>query len=208
MTGEMKAMFCSLISAVLGRSTMERGQKNMSENAVLRGCLMRVASGDRTALSELYDLMRTSVYGLALSYMRSPHDAQDMTQDTFVRVWDFAAQYEPTGSAKSWILTICRNLCLMELRRRGKTALLDDEEWDAIPEEECGLSFEEKDILGNAMKALDDAERRIVLLHAVSGLKHREIAKELDLPLPTVLSKYARAIKKLKKHMEGDDPNE
>ena len=81
-------------------------------------------------------------------------------------------------------------------------------EWDAIPEEASGLSFEEKDLLGSALKLLDETERRIVILHAASGLKHREIAKQLDIPLPTVLSKYARAIKKLKKHMEGDDPNE
>ena len=140
--------------------------------------------------------------------MRSAHDAQDITQDTFVRVWESSGKYRPIGSAKSWILTICKNLCLMELRKSGRTKLLDDEEWDAIPEDATGLSFEEKDLLGNALKLLDETERRIVILHATSGLKHREIAKQLDIPLPTVLSKYTRAIKKLKKHMEGDDPNE
>ena len=87
----------------------------------------------------------------------------------------------------------------MELRKSGRTKLLDDEEWDAIPEDAQGLSFEDKDLLGSALKLLDETERRIVILHAASGLKHREIAKQLDIPLPTVLSKYARAIKKLKK---------
>lgn len=208
MTGEIGSMFCILTAAVFGRSTEIREQPNMSENAILREHLTNVASGDKAAFSELYDLTRTAVYGLALSYMKSAHDAQDITQDTFVRVWESAGQYKPTGSAKSWILTICRNLCLMELRKSGRTKLLDDEEWDAIPEDASGLSFEEKDLLGSALKLLDETERRIVILHAASGLKHREIAKQLDIPLPTVLSKYARAIKKLKKHMEGDDPNE
>lgn len=201
-------MFCFLTAAVFGRSTETREQSNISENAVLREYLTRVASCDRMALSELYSRTKTAVYGLALSYMKSAHDAQDITQDTFVRVWESAGQYRPTGSAKSWILTICKNLCLMELRKSGREGFLNDEEWDAIPEDASGLSFEEKDILGSALKELDETERRVVILHAASGLKHREIAKQLDIPLPTVLSKYARAIKKLKKHMEGDDPNE
>ena len=53
--------------------------------------------------------------------------------------------------------------------------------------------------------ALGDAERRIVLLHAVTGMKHREIAALLELPLPTVLSKYHRALKKMRSCLEGDD---
>ena len=208
MTGEIVSMFCILTAAVFGRSTETREQLNMSENAILRGHLTRVASGDKAAFSELYGLARTAVYGLALSYMRSAHDAQDVTQDTFVRVWESAGQYRPTGSAKSWILTICKNLCLMKLRGSGRESFLDDEEWNAIPEDAPVLSFEERELLGGALKQLDETERRIVILHATSGLKHREIAKQLDIPLPTVLSKYARAIKKLKKQIEGDDPNE
>jgi RNA polymerase sigma-70 factor (ECF subfamily) len=57
------------------------------------------------------------------------------------------------------------------------------------------------------MKHLSDQERQIVVLHAVSGLKHREIAAALNLPLPTVLSKYNRALKKLKTHLSGGDSN-
>ena len=53
--------------------------------------------------------------------------------------------------------------------------------------------------------ARTDEERRIVLLHAVTGLKHRELAALLELPLPTVLSKYHRALKKMRSFLEGDD---
>ena len=86
----------------------------------------------------------------------------------------------------------------MELRKSGRTKLLDEEDWDALPVDAQGLSFEEKELIGSALKLFAETERRIVILHAASGLKHREIAKQLDIPLPTVLSKYARAIKKLK----------
>ena len=59
-------MFCILTAAVFGRSTEIREQPNMSENAILREHLTNVASGDKAAFSELYDLTRTAVYGLAL----------------------------------------------------------------------------------------------------------------------------------------------
>jgi RNA polymerase sigma-70 factor (ECF subfamily) len=53
------------------------------------------------------------------------------------------------------------------------------------------------------LKLLSDEERQIITLHAVSGLKHRQIAELLDIPLSTVLSKYNRAIKKLQNKTEG-----
>lgn len=60
-------------------------------------------------------------------------------------------------------------------------------------------------MLQEALGALGDAERQIVLLHSSSGLKHREIAALLEMPLPTVLSKYHRALKKMKLQLEGGD---
>ena len=56
-----------------------------------------------------------------------------------------------------------------------------------------------------ALATLGEEERRIILLHAVTGLKHREIAALLELPLSTVLSKYNRALKKMRAYLEGDD---
>ena len=56
-----------------------------------------------------------------------------------------------------------------------------------------------------AFYSLSEEEQRVLLLHAVAGLKHREIAQILDLALPTVLSKYHRALKKLRLILEGDD---
>ena len=80
-----------------------------------------------------------------------------------------------------------------------------EEEWNAIPAQECGLDADERALLQGALARLADEERRIVLLHAVTGMKHREIAALLELPLPTVLSKYHRALKKMRIFLEGDD---
>ena len=145
------------------------------------------------------------MYGLALSYLKNAHDAQDLTQDVYVQAWDCAEQYRPTGSPMGWLLAVCRNLCRMRLRREERHAALSEEEWDAIPAQECGLDADERTLLQQALASLADEERRIVLLHAVTGMKHREIAALLELPLPTVLSKYHRALKKMRAYLEGDN---
>ena len=155
----------------------------------LQQLLIHIAGGEREALAELYQRTRSAVYGLALSYLKNAQDAQDLTQDVYVQVWDCAAQY----------------LCLTRLRREERHAALSEEEWDAIPARECGLDADERALLQGALASLADEERRIVLLHAVTGLKHRESAALLELPLPTVLSKYHRALKKMRSFLEGDD---
>ena len=110
--------------------TTEYGQAE--ERHELQQLLIHVAEGEREALAELYRRTRSAVYGLALSYLKNAHDAQDITQDVYVQVWDCAEQYRPTGSAMGWLLTVCRNLCLMSLRREERHAALSEEEWDAI----------------------------------------------------------------------------
>ena len=78
----------------------------------LQQLLIHIAGGEREALAELYQRTRSAVYGLALSYLKNAQDAQDLTQDVYVQVWDCAAQYRPTGSPMGWLLAVCRNLCL------------------------------------------------------------------------------------------------
>lgn len=169
----------------------------------LERLLSGIAAGRPEDMSELYSRTRTAVYSLALSYLGNAHDAQDITQDTFVQVWERAGQYRPNGSPMGWLLTVCRNLALMRIRKADRHVDLDDSGWDAIPAEEKGLSVEERALLQDALALLDKNERRVVMLHAAAGMKHREIAVLLEIPLATVLSKYHRAIKKLRAFMKG-----
>lgn len=171
----------------------------------LESLLLGVAAGDSHSLEELYHRTRTVVYGLVLSYLKHPQDAEDVTQDAFVRIWDTAASYRPQGKPMAWLLTVARNLALMRLRERGKTQELTDEEWSALPARAPDVTTEDRHVLRAALSVLSEQERQVVMLHAVTGLKHREIAQLLELPLATVLSKYRRALKKLNLLLEGDD---
>ncbi len=191
---------------LLTAQTAERhGEEERRE---LDRLLSGVAAGEREALAQLYRRTRTAVYGLALSNVKNAHDAQDVTQDTFVRVWDSAQQYRPQGSPMGWLLAVARNLALMKLRQGARQEQLDEEEWDAIPADSPAVTPEDRQILQTALASLADQERQVVMLHAVTGLKHREIATLLQVPLATVLSKYHRALKKLRVQLEGGTLND
>lgn len=104
----------------------------------------------------------------------------------------------------AWLLTIARNLALSRLRRGVRRVELGEEEWNAIPAQAPGISHEDRQLLQQALAGLGEEERQIVLLHAVAGLKHREIARLLEKPLSTVLSKYYRGLGKLRSLMKGE----
>lgn len=165
--------------------------------------LAQIAAGSVDALARLYEQVRGAVYGAALSYLKNGEDAQDVMQDVFVKIWDGAPAYEPRGSAMAWIMTITRNEALMALRSRSHGAQLEEEAWAAIPSASSGVTEDDKILLQQALGILSDQERKIVIFHGAAGLRHREVAQILNLPLSTVLSKYHRALKKMKDNMEG-----
>ena len=188
--------------ALLGvQTTEEEADRRALE---LERLLLQVGQGDRDAFARLYSLARGAVYALALSLLQDAHEAQDTAQDTFVKVWESAPSYRPQGSPMAWMLTIARNLARSRLRRGGRQVGLEDEEWNAIPADLPAVSPEDRQVLQEALARLGEEERRIVLLHAVTGLKHRETAQLLELPLSTVLSKYHRGLKKMKALMKGE----
>lgn len=188
--------------AALSVQTTEEENESRRE---LDGLLLRVGQGDRDAFARLYALTRGAVYALALSLLRDSQEAQDVSQDTFVKVWESAPGYQSQGSPMAWLLTIARNLARSRLRQGGRQVELDEEEWNALPASLPAVTSEDRVVLQEALAGLGAEERQIVLLHAVTGLKHREIALLLELPLSTVLSKYHRGLKKLKIMMRGEE---
>lgn len=188
---------------VLGAMAQEARAANPSEE--LEALLSGIAAGSREDLAELYRRTRAAVYGLALSYLKNGAEAEDVAQDTFVKVWAAAPSYRPQGKPMAWLLTIARNLALGRLRTAARIQDLSDAQWSAFSIESDTLTADDRTVLGAALGRLSDEERHIVVLHAVCGLKYREIAQFLDLALPTVLSKYHRSLKKLKTILEGDD---
>ena len=161
----------------------------------------RIGAGDREAFCALYEQAGSAVYAYALSLLRHREDAEDAAQETFLKIRAAAHLYRPQGKPMAWIFTIARNICLMKLRQRNH--------YSAAPVEDRRMEFsqiedrEDRIVLETAFRVLSEEERQIIMLHAVSGLKHREISALLQRPLSTVLSRYSRGIKKLRRELEG-----
>ncbi len=170
-------------------------------SAALEDQLACIAEGSADALAALYHATRDAVYGLALSILKNSHDAEDVLHDCYVSIHAAAGSYRAAGKPMAWVLKIARNLCYMRLREQKKTVDIPQEDWDAKLEFGETISQEDRLVLTECMNRLSAEERQIVVLHAVAGFKHREIAQFLDLPLPTVLSKYNRALKKLRQYL-------
>lgn len=161
--------------------------------------LRRISRGNRDAIGDIYDLTRNGVYGFILSILKNPEDAEDVLQDTYIKICSSADMYTPQGKPMAWIFTIARNLCLMKLRKQTKQVDIPDFEWEQLESGNGDFGTEDRIVLKAALSQISDEESQIVMMHAVGGMKHREIADVLDMPLATVLSKYNRALKKLQK---------
>lgn len=170
--------------------------------------LSYVAAGDEEAFHRLYENTARAVYGYILSYLKNPQDAEEVMQETFLKVWTLAETYRSQGKPMAWLFTIARNLCLMRFRQQKYQADVSIYELEEQEPGEVCREIEmapEKMALMAALSLLKEEDRQIVLLHEAGGLKHREIAESLKIPLPTVLSKYNRAIKKMAGYMKYEN---
>ncbi len=184
-------------------------EKMNIDDSKLEFALYQVASGNSDALSDIYDIAHKSVYAYALSILKNTHDAEDVLQDCFISIWNGAKDYKTQRKPMAWIMTITRNLCYMKLRGQKRSSFMNIDDIINSLDEVAEATVEDKLILKECLSSLSPEEREIVTLHAVAGFKHREIADMLDMALPTVLSKYSRAIKKLKKFLtQGETENE
>lgn len=157
----------------------------------LDSLIMSVANGSSDAMAELYRQTSPGIYAYTLSILKNHHDAEDVLQECYLRIQQSASQYRPQGKPMAWIFTITRNICLKHLQsRQREVPLLFDSgaNWDV----------DDKLVIEACLQHLSDEDRQIVLLHAVAGMKHRQIGEFLGLPLSTVLSKYHRSIKKMR----------
>ena len=182
-------------------------EHSASEATELEALLTRIAQGEKDALASLYERTHSAVYGFAMSLSHCPADAEDVLQETYINVYSAAERYVPKGKPMAWIMTIAKNLARMRMRKARRQLDIADEDWGQYLTAKDAVSPDERILLQTAMKILSDTQQQIVMLHAVAGIKHREIAAILDMPTATVLSKYSRAIKKLRTAME-DNRNE
>ncbi len=158
----------------------------------------QIRLGDPDAFKELYEQTYKPLYAFLLSYTQNREDAQDLLQDTFLQILKNCHQYQERGNPMAWMMTIAKNQFLSHCRKiKADTLNYEDLEhelgFDAMGNADNRLMLEKMFAL------LSEEDRNLIILHDISGLKYKEIAELLELPIGTVLSRYHRGIRKLQK---------
>jgi RNA polymerase sigma-70 factor (ECF subfamily) len=165
----------------------------------------RLSRGDREALRELYESHGARVHRLCLRLLGRAAEAEDATQEVFVRLFERAADFDGRARFTTWLHRVTTNLCLkaLERERLRRTELLADGGGGREPGDgpadrgplpgEALESAEAEAELGALLARLSPEHRSVVVLRELEGLSYREIAEILAVPAGTVMSRLARA---------------
>lgn len=158
----------------------------------------RIRQGEQDAFRELYEVSYRPLYAFLLSHTMNSEDAQDLLQDTYIQIYNNSDMYKEQGNPMAWMMKIAKNLFLMKCRKDKEAGLNYDDLENELGFEDMS-SADNRMVLEKMFELLSVDDRNLIILHDVSGLKHREIAKLMDLPLGTVIARYNRGIRKLRK---------
>ena len=169
--------------------------------------LVSLRQGESSALDCLYEITSKQLYAVCFTYLHDPHDSADALSDTYLSVVKNIEKYRGE-SAYNWLYTIAKNICLNMLREKKKTVSVDfnDEETVNVlhlEHEDAPKAFDESGIVAIAKRVLNEKEFRVVILHAVNGVKFKEIAKVTGGLESSVRWTYNNALKKIKNAYEG-----
>ncbi|MBI4497142.1 MAG: sigma-70 family RNA polymerase sigma factor [Chloroflexi bacterium] len=148
------------------------------------------------AFAELVRRYQDRIFSYALRMTGSREDAQDLAQETFIRVYAHLDRFRTEERFSPWIYRIATNLCLSHLKRRTRTAVATAEpDPDALPGgPEAALEEQEaRHLLQQAILDLPEHYRTVILLRHVEELSYEEITRVLGLPLGTVKTRLFRA---------------
>lgn len=177
--------------------------------AILDGTVDRLRSGDTSVMAEIYDAYAPTLYAIVLKIVRSEMLAEDLLQETFVRVWTQRDRYDTSkGTFFTWMLNIARNLSIDTIRSSTYKANVDNRTVDEIvgidePVSSDGISPDTVD-MRDLVKTLAPEQQQIIDLMYFKGYTQSEIAEEFGIPLGTVKSRVRLAMQNLRTYFDDD----
>lgn len=161
--------------------------------------ISRICVNDREGLRAIYEDYCALIYSVTMEILHNREDAEDVTSEFFIRLWDIAETYRPGKGHRAWMITIAHNMAIDYLRKRKRENPAEE-----VPEPPQNGQDSQEDRLLNrlslaqALMTLKEEERQIVNLKIMGELTFREIAELLGKPQGTVAWLYRTAIGKLK----------
>lgn len=173
--------------------------------------------GKQGSFEAIVQKYTTPIYNFAFRLTGNIQTAEDVTQETFIKVWKNLKKYHPEQSFRSWIFTIARNTTTDSLRKKKSIPFSnltgdDDKSFeetisdDAILPDELVASIDDAKILEEFLDQLSPDYRTVMILHYQENMTFDEIGKILDKPLNTVKSHHRRALEKLREIIAPNKP--
>ena len=157
----------------------------------------RCRRGDPRAFEELVSLTDRRVFGLALRMVRDRHEAEDVAQEAYLRMFRGVEKFREEARFETWMHRIVVNTAINHLRRRGRFGELFAEELPELPVGDDAEARADRDRLERALARLPEGQRIPVVLKDVYGLSCREIGEELGIEEGAVKVRLHRARKRL-----------
>lgn len=173
----------------------------------LATALVACATGDRSALRRIFDREAGRLVTIAERIVRRRDLAEDVVQESFIRIWTHAHQYQPDrGSARGWIYAIVRNRALNLLRDGRREYTVEDVEVLRERDQADDIlaawrTLDRNSRLHDCLGALDETKRHGILMAYIGGYSHGEIAGRLRIPLGTTKSWIRRGLSALRECM-------
>lgn len=188
------------------RGTVKVGSRSTEWEELIR---KRLAAGDDSALTELYDQFASFVYGLALRVIGDVRAAEDVTQDVFVSVWERPESFDPErGSLRTWLATLAHRRAVDFVRREEARRRRDQRDAAATvttPDvEEMAMAIVAAERVRNALDTLPDEQRRAIQLAYFGGKTYREVAVVLGIPEGTAKSRLRLGLRRVADALESE----
>jgi RNA polymerase sigma-70 factor (ECF subfamily) len=172
----------------------------MLTQAELVELLAAVAAADAAAFERLYAATRAKLYGVLLRILGRPEMAEEVMQETYLKVWTMAGKFDPAlASPITWMVAIARNRAIDIVRKKRELSIEDEPEALAVatdtppPLARREMTEELKRLLA-CLGKLDPEKQRIVLLAYYSGWSREQLARKLDIPVNTIKTWLRRSL--------------
>lgn len=179
---------------------------NTSDDALMQ----KIRQGDHQAFAILVDRHLDALHGFAQRILGNSADADDIVQETFLRVWHKASQWQPKQAKFStWLHSITHNLCI-DFHRRDKIKTVDINDVELVSPHQPTDSRQQEDVavqVAAALQQLPENQRSAIILCHYQYMSNREAAETLGISLSALESLMARGRRKLKKilQVQSDD---
>ena len=184
---------------------MVRGRRRQHLLLADENLISFVGQGDAEAFTTLYDRHSHAAFSLAYRVMGERHAAEDLVQDTFLKLWRSATSYRPErGSVRTWILSIVRNRGIDQIRSQASRRRTQQKIEASAPRSQPSEAFAEtwknsqRDQVRQALNTLPPEQLKILELAYFSGYTHLQISKLVDVPLGTIKGRMRLGLKKMR----------